>query len=224
MNFFGKFFLNPEEEKNIHPLFNVMQNAIERYERKATPTPFLEHVKYFSDENGKIDACSIADKWHKLTGVSKLMTWIKGKITIKGANIMSAKMGCPYKAVFESPAEIMSLLKHKNDTGIVNKDGSINTNLLRGMLVDCVDHNCDPKNIFLRQSRVFDYIKKRATDTSDDVWWLSFETVAYNEWKDAFATYSDMIQYDEPCMSLDTFLQFYFQPKLLNDKTLLKLK
>lgn len=188
--------------------------------------PFVGHVDYFKGNDGKITSSSIATKWSELSNEWYLKTYIKGEITMRGANY-GAKT-CPYKYKF-NPDDMMSALKHPCDTGIVNKNGSINIDILKQFIKDNFIFHEENNGFILMKSTMDKYVEKcclRDKDMNLKLGWNvpSCDTVARAEWYDFFLNYTDTLvnckSHEEQAVTIDTFLKFYFQPKELYNKVL----
>ena len=219
-------------DEKEHPLVTLIQAAA-----KANPgTPFLKHIMQFCGEKSEITYDSIYKNWKQLTGQNCLLLATKAKITMNGANEVAqvrakrAGKSCPaWKYNFKDASELMVLLKHSCDTGIINKDGSINIEALTKVMISyCELHN---GKWLMRKSSMVTHIAKRAEEdkkeakTNPDIIlagesWLNplpgFELVAKAEWEDEFAYFNDAWIKNkdgtwEPAMTAETFLQFYFE-------------
>lgn len=187
--------------------------------------PFLKHLDYFKSD-GEITKCSIRDKWSALSGENRLKTYIKADITIRGANKFNPDYqngSCPWKSRFES-ADMMEILKHPCDTGIVNIDGSINIEILTNF----VNEYFEPLNTdtwILRESVMNEYLRicleRDHNLTLKPFYTLpSFETLAKFEWYDFFLNFNDGQIDGTNIVNLETFLQFYFEPDVLYQRIL----
>lgn len=207
--------------KNIIASFNTSPNA----------TPFIDHVKFFENNNDLIDIYSISKKWTEISGRFAFDTLIRGSITIQGANYADSK--CPYKKLWNSQ-DIMKALKHPCDTNIVNNDGSINIDNLLSLIEKRFKFSNTLQDYILTQSSMNENIKEsierdnKHTGYNYDLWNLIFlptySQVAQAEWDEFFNIFSDYSENGELAVTLDTFLQFYFYPRLLNNRTLLQLQ
>jgi hypothetical protein len=190
------------------------------------PYPFLEHLDYFKT-NGQITTSSIGDHWAELSGESCIITYIKGKITTSGANYANSSYqdgSCPWKKSFQSD-EMMSFLKHPCDTGVVNQDGSINLDVLKLVIKACFEWNDSFRGFIMRKSTMKAYVEGCVIRDQDkpakNHWTMpAYETVARNEWLDFFRNFADDEIDDNPIVTLDTFLSFYFQPLVLYNRVL----
>jgi hypothetical protein len=211
---------------------NSLSLLIQKYKDNSSEYPFLEHVNYFRNSKDRIDRSSIATQWKKLTKESYIKTFIKGHITMRGANqnlaTSMAPKTCPWRVDFDVK-EFMPLLKHPCDTGAININGSINIDNLETMMTSCFEFDSTKNLWFIRQSVMFDHLKKCAERdklmaSKSGCLMPSWITVAWNEWNDAFGIFSDGWQLlkskYEPTISADTFLQFYFQPNVLYQRVL----
>ncbi len=203
-----------------HPLGKL----IEKYEKSASKTPFLEHVDYFSDSKGHFDRSSIATKWSNLTKEWYMKTYFKAYLTLEAGNMRAQTLspGCPYRSKFESSKQLMPLLKHPADTGIVNLDGSINRWALESFMFDNFEHLIHTPFISLwcvRKSRMDSYLQKTAQRDANlpqtqQYYIFPWTTVAQAEWDDAFKYFGDCVTHDnEQAISADTFLQFYYHSR-----------
>lgn len=188
--------------------------------------PFLKHLEYFSGKDG-ITMSSIGDKWSDLSKEHWLKTYTKGWITVKGANYSMGN--CPHMCTFDSNT-MMCALKHPCDTGIVNKDGSIDRKALKKFIKDSFLYDEKSNSFLLTESKMKsnlgDYVE-RDSELSTYISWNmpSYKTVASAEWNDFFLNYTDVYYYDdnkedERAVTLKTFLQFYYVPEVLYKRVL----
>ena len=190
------------------------------------PTPFLSHLDYFK-KDGEITACSIGDRWSELSGESGVKTYIKGKITIIGANNNDDNYingTCPYKHSYQSE-DMMHVLKHPCDTGIVNNDGSINIETLKKVIMLNFEYDKDINSFSMRESKMNEFLqvcKERDEGVVSNLpfYMPPFKTVAKFEWYDFYYNFCDRILNDENAVTLNTFLQFYFKPNVLYGRKL----
>ncbi len=209
-------------ESNIE---SVLNEHLEKY--KDVKFPFLEHLDYFKGNDGGITSHSIAEQQSKLSGESMIKTTIIGKITISGANNNNpdyANGVCPWKKNFESD-EMLKNLKHPSDTGIVNKDGSINIEVLTNFVKLNFEYDNEHGTFVMRKSTMFEYLKvckERDSNLEKKVIWYlpSFEVVAQGEWSSFYDVYYDTNFNGEKAVTLNTFLQFYFESNVLNQRAL----
>jgi hypothetical protein len=199
-----------------------MNELIDRYSHAGGNNPFLKHVAYFN-EDGSITTNSIKNKWHELTGESKWTTWAKGYFTIRGAN-RNLPSGCPYQHSFQT-AEIMPCLKHPCDTGIVQKDGNINIDVLRNMMYENFKYSTEYSCYYLTKSQMAKYLSGCTTrdkdiDSGTGVPLVSWSTVAWAEWDVFYDTFCDFEIGDDKAITADTFLQFYFDCDKLYQRAL----
>lgn len=188
--------------------------------------PFLKHLDYFK-ENGEITACSIGDRWSHLSGENGLKTYIKGQITVRGANKNNDdyKNGtCPWKHSFDSDY-MMKCLKHPCDTGIVNQDGSINFAILKKVIKSNFELDAKTNLHIMKRSTMYEYLKQcKKRDEHLELkpgWELpSFDTIAHFEWYDFYYNFCDIIVDDEESVTIKTFLQLYFEPDVLYNRKL----
>jgi len=109
------------QESDIEKCIESVQNE------EKDPFPFLKHVEYF--KNGNVyNAAGIGSRWQRLDPgsnccncLNRLVTRIKGIITINGANDIrkhNTPTGCPFqsKSEFVSTEELLQSLKHPSDT------------------------------------------------------------------------------------------------------------
>lgn len=221
-------------ETDLKYLSQMIQDKV----KNSLPFPFLQHVDYFKDEKGQITQDSIKHQWHKLTGEHLLKTTIKAKITMSAANqklskcpyMMSQISKCPYQNKFITE-HMMPLLKHPKDTGVVNSDGSINIDNLEKMIALCFEKGIG--NIWYIRHSVMNEFLKQCSDRDQNkpnmegFFMPSWSQVAWFEWRDAFNVYSDHIHQiddfqEEKAITLETFLQFYFECAKLNQRVLNK--
>lgn len=198
-----------------------MNELIDKYSNCGEKS-FLKHVEYFN-ENGEITTNSIKNKWHNLTGENKFVTWTKGYFTIYGAN-KNLPSECPYQHSFQT-AEIMPCLKHPCDTGIVQKDGNINLDVLRGMMADNFQYSDQYSCYYLTKSRMVAYlaectVRDKSINNGTGIPFLSWSTVASAEWDVFYDTFCDFKVDDDQAITADTFLQFYFDCDKLYDRVL----
>jgi hypothetical protein len=240
----------------------IIQKHVDRYEKenesdtsKMKGKPFLKHVDYFRSDS-LISTESIADKWQALSKEFYPIPYTKAMITIRGANAVmarefEAKKGsiesikdktetesrkieekkCPYHEAFRTE-EIMPLLKHPNDTGIINKDGSINYDILLAFCNEYFIYSDYDKTYILPESSMRKYlelcVKRDMHLNSNFAWYLpSAGTVASAEWTDFYRNFADCFKISsipenieasytplkykiENAITLDTFCQFYY--------------
>ena len=185
--------------------------------------PFLKHVSYFADNNGDISRRSIGTKWKKLSNELFALTYIKGAITISGANAVrelniksssKSSTGCPFIESFKTE-QIMPLLKHTNDTGIVNKDGSINRKALENFCVKYFEFSEKLNTYILPESSMKKYLKECLDRDKLLIqsfrWYLpSTSVVANAEWNDFYLNFSNCTKDNERAVTLDVFCEFYY--------------
>jgi hypothetical protein len=245
-----------DEKKDMRELDDMVDAEVKRCVAANIKFPFLAHVQEFAHQTGPpeqvntIDESSIAERWTALTGQGSIVSKIKAKITISGANFVRAYLynkpivkddqktkkqkdgGCPYLARFGSAAELMPNLKHPCDSGVVMANGSIHADRLKYMMRKCFQW--DGTRWKMTLSAVTQFIKDRGQEDKHvepkiTGWLPSWETVAANEWIDAFGVYCDGWELDpvtnkhQPTMSAQRLLQFYFDCKTLNDDVRKKL-
>lgn len=190
--------------------------------------PFLKHLDYFKKDN-IITACSIGDRWSELSGENGLKTYVKGQVTIRGANHNNPEYqdgSCPWKHIWGSQ-DMMCVLKHPCDTGIVNKDGSINIEILKDFIKRNFEWDQDINTFIMRESTIIEYLKickQRDIDLNLNIkpsmFGPSFATVAVFEWDDFYYNYCDRIINKERAVTVGTLLQFYFEADVLYQRTL----
>lgn len=218
--------INPSDPTNLI-------NLIHQYVKNSGEKPFLEHIDYFQNSDGKIDRTSIATNWANLSKETYLKTLVKAEITISGANYVKQKKhsGCPWQYEFGSSAEIMPHLKHSRDSDVVNYDGSINVKKLEQFMLASFEYDNERKCFFVRKSKISELLQKwkeRDAHLEHKVKFLmpAWETVAKAEWDDFYLNFTDHWEFNnkvhkfEPTVTADTFLQFYFQGKKLYDRVL----
>ena len=198
--------------------------------------PFLKHLEYFGDnKTGTINRSSIATKWSNLSKENYYKNLIKGQITIKSANENGNI--CPYRHDFKS-SDLMLCLKHNSDTDIVNGDGSINIPILKKFVHELFEYNDYHKDYILRRPVLENYLIKCCKRDENKKKHLngniicmipislpSFKTLAQAEWNDFYLNYTDCWisnsnNNKEQCVSIETFLQFYFKPDVLYKRVL----
>ncbi len=142
------------------------------------------------------------------------------------------------------PDVAMFLLKHPVDTGVVRANGSIDADELLRVLDSYAFMQTQPDDLRQQQwvialhSFLHDIIPqaaKRDVDVTNgnqpkfSVLLGSYETLSRNEWSDAFAVFGDAwvlvpMPHDNchyvPAMTVDTLLQFYYQPLRLRERRL----
>lgn len=201
----------------------TVNELLARYNKGGKP--FLVHLQEFKGEEG-ITACSIGQKWTALSGENSIATYGKGRITIAGANESNPEYksgGCPWKKKYEEE-EMMNLLKHACDTGIVNQDGSINIDSLKDLIRlrfsfhegvgFCIKKSVMDAHLDACAERDENLAKKMA-------WYLpGYKFLAQSEWDTAYDIFTDIIVDDERALTIETFFQFYFEPRLLFERTL----
>jgi hypothetical protein len=205
-----------------------LDNYLNIYEDKFGEKVFLEHLEQFA-ENNDISACSIANKQSELTGEYRLKTYTIGQITISGANNNNPDYlngSCPYAYSF-TPEEVLKHLKHPCDTGIVNNNGTINIETLREFILENFEYDDEIKTYIIKKPIMDDNLEKYKERDQHlnlkPIWYLpSFETIAQGEWHAFFNLYCDRKVNGFMSVTLETFLQFYFNQKVLNKKLLAK--
>jgi hypothetical protein len=203
-----------------HPLDHLIEDAI----ANSTPRSFLKHIEYFKGKNG-INRQSIAKNWSKLTGENEcVVTNLKGTLTIRAANQSSVMQGCPWKDTFQTSEEMMPCLKHACDTGFVNADGSIKTNELHQFIIENFNQYVGGPIWYLKQSEMMTYLIACAERDREmpkyGAFYVPWSIVAKAEWEVFFKTFSDLKVDNEPCVTAQTFLNFYLQPDQLYTETL----
>jgi len=188
--------------------------------------PFLKHIEQFADE-GLVTVNSICQRQSKLTGENRIKTYAIGQGIIHQANQNNPQYisnSCPYANGFSSQ-EILTYLRHPCDTGNINDDGSINIEALKKMVLECFTYDATVSSYVMLESVLENYLKtcvERDLALNINIkphWYLpSFETVSKIEWGAFFNLYSDRIIDSERAVTIRTFLQFYFEPDVLNDK------
>jgi hypothetical protein len=214
-------------EQITKPLETVLQEYLEDHYFPGAK-PFLQHLDYFKGDDDKlISACSISDKQSALTGESKTKTYVIGKVTISGANNINPNYlngTCPYKKKFESD-DLLDKLTHPCDTKIVNSDGSINVDVLTHFVKTNFEYDKEMDTFILFKNKMMDHMeicKDRDADLEQTIRWFlpSFAMLAYGEWTSFFDVYCDRKYDGEKAVTLNTFLQFYFEPQVLYQKVL----
>jgi hypothetical protein len=210
--------LNDTEKEQLGELID---EYIKKY--STSTNPFLEHIEYFKGTDG-ISACSISKKLSELTQENRLATIIKGKLTMRAANQSVEAKGCPYRSTFETSKDLMPCLKHPCDSGIINKDGSINIPKLKEIAGTYFDYNMVSDKWFLTKSSIFEYLNVCAARDKElpqyGACYIPWRTVANKEWTDFFFNFHDYEVEQDLAVTLDTFLQFYFNPLTLYKKRL----
>ena len=207
-----------------------VEHLIEKYSmgsKNNNPNFFLSHVDYFKNNHGIISARSISEKWSELSKENRLTTYLKGLAIIQSANASHESVGCPYKFSYKSSKELMPCLKHSRDTGIVNKDGTIDINVLTNVLFTYFETNdCSPEEskLVLSQSKMYEYLEICDTRDKDapvtGPFFVSYKSVSKGEWGFFFDIFSDIKINSELCVTAETFLLFYFNSKILYDRIL----
>lgn len=217
-----------EKSNKLQTKLLIVQQLIIKYScgAKNVPTSFIGHIEYFKDK-GEISASSISKKWHELTGENSFSTYAKGMAVIQSANNSEETKGCPYKFGFKSSAEIMPCLKHSRDTGIINKDGSINFDVLEHVLLNYFDVNKnspEESKLIITQSKMYEYLEE--CDNRDKklpavgILFVTYKSIAKEEWGTFFSVFSDIKIGEELAVTAETFLLFYFDSATLYDKKL----
>ena len=213
---------------------HVLSQLIDEAKAKSTEFPFNDHVGYFANkETGLIDVPSISCQWSALRGEHWMKTTVKGKITVVAANeaLQKKTPKCPYHEKF-TDKEMMPLLKHPSDTGIVKVDGSINHQCLFFVMKKCAIEDHQNKDWVIPEFKINEYLFECAQRDADaeqpgGFFMPSWQTVASAEWNDFFNNFTDRSHPVEGkkngrAVTLETFLQFYYQPKILWDRVLSK--
>lgn len=202
-----------------------IDEQIKKYDT-GDPFPFLKHVHYFNKPD-EITDCSIGERWSELSGESSAITFIKGKITITGANYSNEEYRdgeCPYRRSFNT-SDIMKALKHPCDTGIVNGDASLNIDIMKQVIMTNFEYDAEISMFIMKEDTMNEFLKvckQRDADVPQHLpfYMPSYGTVAYNEWKDFYYNYCDRIVNKKRAVTLHTFLQFYFQGDVLYERKL----
>lgn len=227
-----------QEQEQDHPL----KALIKEYAQKGGDKPFLKHVSFFKDKHGDITRSTIATKWSVLENIWYLKAWIFGKVTIDGANQQAANEctavdssgKCPWKTkdTFTDAGELMGYLKHPRDSGIVNKDGSINLENLEKIMLTYFEYDADRKTWFVRKSQFHKELDQTAIRDKDlpaklEGALVGWDTVTRNEWNTQFKILcSGWIKTAdggwEETVSAQHFLEFYFMCDVLYARCLNK--
>lgn len=201
----------------------IIKTLIEQYSSMSKNTPFLQHIDYFKNDDESISALSISKKWHKLTGENRIETFAKGVGIIQSANKSTESKGCPYRFSFKSSTELMPCLKHSRDTGIVNKDGSINLETLEYILTNFFQED-DHHKLVITRSKMYEYLeecdKRDKNLPATGVFFVPYKILAKGEWDTFFDTFGDVKIGDEIGVTVDTFLLFYFNSDTLYERKL----
>ena len=191
------------------------------------PKPFLKHVRYFKKDGG-ITACKIGEQWSNLSGEYQALTYVKGRITITGANwsdVDYREGRCPFKKEYDTE-EIMNVLKHPCDTGIVNKDGSLNIDTMKQVIMRNFEYDAEISTFIMKEEKMNEFLAVcEARDENVEqflpFYMPSYQTVAYNEWKDFYYNFCDrLVNNKKRAVTLHTFMQFYFQGDVLYNRKL----
>jgi hypothetical protein len=201
-----------------------LMGLLDKAEATASKNSFLEHVRYFAAPDGQIDATSIATNWQKLTKDYYATTYFKGTATIRAANQHAQKIGCPWKERYGSATELMPMLKHPADTGVVNSDGSINRQAIEYLFKNHFAFDADDNIWYITKSSMAKYLAQTAIRDKDldqyGAFYIPWTMVADAEWNDAFKTFSDYKENSELAMTAQTFLMFYYNGTKLYDRVL----
>ncbi len=207
----------------------IVKQLIAKYSclSKNSPNSFLSHIDYFKGTDGKISASSISKKWTQLTGENSMMTYAKGMAVIQSANSSKEANGCPYRFEFKSSHEIMPCLKHSRDTGIVNKDGSININVLEYVLMTYFEYSAESQKeskLILSQTKMHDYLEECNNRDkhlpATGILFVPYKTVSKGEWDSFFVIFGDIKINGDLYITAETFMLFYFDSATLYEKKL----
>lgn len=218
--FIAFYILGCESRINMETISNA-KDKISEYSRNYS-RPFLKHIKYFEGKNNLITVMSIGNQWSNLSR-EMATPYVKGFITIKAAEI---KGKCPYGNGY-SKEYIMDSLKHPFDTGIVNRDGSINEAELISFIDEAFEYDSGSGRYVLWEHMMNSFLKKfaeRDALKSGHVHWYlpDLKTVAFFEWQDFFLSFSDIVRGDKRGIYVNTLLMFYFESDLLYERALSK--
>jgi hypothetical protein len=218
------------ENDHSNAILSIIATHVSQFESNDSPDiarkgkPFLKHVAYFEDNNGDITRRSIGTNWKNLSKESYAFTFLKGSITISGANAVNesnilkssdkSTKCCPFIESFKTE-QIMPLLKHTNDTGIVNKDGSINRKVLEDFCVKYFEYSETLKTYILPESSMKKYLaeclERDKLLVQSFRWYLpSTSVVANAEWNDFYLNFSNCTKDKERAVTLDVFCDFYY--------------
>jgi hypothetical protein len=179
---------------------------------------------------------------------NRVMNHIKTTFPFTAANIIRKEQtpNCPYQKNFEATG-LMKLLVHASDSGIIDRNGDINKENLFDLMVSIFEWDWDlsydldkedPKlNLFVTKNTMD--IKLKEWSMRDELkgikkrinYMFTTDKVAQGEWDDLFALFTnhyimviddnDEICY-EPAISIDIFLELYYQSDILFQKAVKK--
>jgi hypothetical protein len=190
---------------------------------KNDPLRFRKHVEAFQDEDGKFTLTAFTHKWKLLTNDDPLTTRIA--------------CGLTYNACAQdkeiTAASCTGRLKHVYDTGIVNRDMSINEKNLKSTMKSVFKYDPEVKNQVTTLKELLENVDKCIKRDGPDhkmpyhgveSYLVTYERVAKGEMENMIKAYSDVIitRSDEKIAGItaETFIQFYFESDVLNTKVM----
>lgn len=207
-------------------------SLVDEFEKRAKNSrPFLDHVRFFDDGHGQVTFESIVEKWDELqTSTAGVVNWAKAQATMQGANagLQAKTPGVSWCSSF-SVEEMMELLKHPADTGIVQADGSLKRDVLLAVLEACARYSGEAKDWVvpldgLTKSVLPKCAARDAKAPAPRFSWIipSWSFLAKNEHKDQHDVYADVVYPDRAqppakrsksnAMHIRTYLGFYYLP------------
>ena len=201
--------------------YKIIRKYLEPYSKSDLKTsaskPFLKHLDHFSNQ-GVIDKSSMIEKWCALKDENKLLIYPKATMLMYQSNYNNNNT-CPYADKFTSD-KMLYQLKHLSSTGIVNNDGSINLVALKDIMKSHFKHYSHLHTYCIKKSDMMDYIHmchlRDAKFEEAKPWYLPSNTTQSKlEWYDFFNYFTDGFIDGEQVVSIETFLQFYFEPDVL---------
>ena len=169
---------------------------------KQSGEPFLKHVDYFT-QGGPASMPTIVNQWHRLKEENKLKLHAK------------AALMCPHVK-----------MTYQFGTTIVNQNGSINMAALKDIMKTCFKKHDRLYTYCMTKSDLFDYLslcqlrwEMMHHDTTP--WYqMSQHTMAKIKWYEFFNYFTDYIIDGQQAVSIETLLQFYFEPDVLYQRVI----
>src|SRR5437762_7367063 len=178
--------------------YHVINQYLAPYVEKGEEKTFAGHVDYFK-QNNQLSMTTVVDQWSKLNNENKIKVGMKTAIL------------CPHLNSIKNGHII-----NQFGTMVVNADNTINMAALKDLLKTCFKKH--HHTYIMTQSTLFDYLKlcqlKWEMIHHDTTSWyaLSQHTLAALKWREFFSSFADIVVNDQPAVTIDTLLLFYFDP------------